>query len=685
MLYQISNGAVELGSELILKKVNFEIRNTEKIAVVGRNGCGKTTLLKLISGEVDLLKRDSDEDIFIAKAGNPEIGYLRQLALEDPTITLDEEIRKIFRPIVAMQERMDELLASMDASAAAGIEDEALHERQIKEYTRLREEFEDIGGYYYEKEYETMVRKFGFSDADKNRSLSEFSGGQQTKIAFIKLLLSKPDILLLDEPTNHLDISAIEWLEDYLKNYKKAVVVVSHDRMFLDKVVDVVYEIEHKVTKRYPGNYTKFMETKRANFDKQKKDYEMQQKEIARLQMIVEKYKNTPSKVAMTRSKLKAIEHMDLIEAPDRFDTATFHANFKPNRETGKEVLRVQNLEIGYDQVLSTINMVQMRNQKIGIIGGNGIGKSTFLKTLVGQVPPLGGEATFGYQVDIGFFDQQMAQYSSKKTVLDEFWDEYPSLTETEARSALGAFMFTQEEVFKTVDMLSGGEKVRLALCKIFKTKPNFLLLDEPTNHMDIVGKETLESMLKEFPGSVLFVSHDRYFIKQVADALLVFRDDKVLFFQYGYEEYMEKLGEENNNSQAAVFTISGNGKVAGNGKASGNAKASGSMSGAGAGSASGSTADAASEPAPIQKGKESYNYGKEKSRLERKLKKLEEQIEKLEALIEEKKEELNRPEYASSYSKLNEISNEIEEKEAELLEVMEEWEATGEQLNEYV
>lgn len=654
MLYQISNGAVELGAELILKKINFEIRNTEKIAVVGRNGCGKTTLLKLIAGEVDLLKRDSDEDVFIAKAGNPEIGYLKQLALENPEITLDEEIRKIFRPMVAMQERMDALLAKIDEEAAKGIADEALHEREIKEYTRLREEFEDLGGYYYEKEYETMIRKFGFSEEDKKRPLREFSGGQQTKIAFAKLLLSKPDILLLDEPTNHLDISAIEWLEDYLKNYKKAVVVVSHDRMFLDKVVDVVYEIEYKTTKRYPGNYTKFMETKRANYEKQKKDYELQQKEIVRLQTIVEKYKNTPTKVAMTRSKLKAIEHMDMLEAPDRFDNATFHANFKPNRETGKEVLRVQNLEIGYDEVLSVVNMVQMRNQKIGIIGGNGIGKSTFLKTLVGIVPPLGGEASFGYQVDIGYFDQQMAQYSSKKTVLDEFWDEYPSMTETEARSALGAFMFTKEDVFKTVDMLSGGEKVRLALCKIFQTKPNFLLLDEPTNHMDIVGKETLESMLKAFPGSVLFVSHDRYFIKQVADALLVFKDDKVLFFQYGYEEYMEKMGEEHDNSEAAVFKISNR-----------------------------TVSEAAEAPeVTVQKGKESYNYGKEKSRLEKKVQKLEGQIEKLESLIEEKKEELNRPEYASSYSKLSEISKEIEEKEDELLEVMEEWEAAGEQLD---
>ena len=655
MLYQINNGAVELGAELILKKINFEIRGTEKIAVVGRNGCGKTTLLKLIAEEVDLLKRDSDEDIFIAKSGNPEIGYLKQMAFDDPTITVDEEIRKVFRPFLLMQERMEYLLEEMN-----GVDD-SLHEREIKEYTALQEEFESIGGYYYEKEYDTMFRQFGFRTEDKYRPLNEFSGGQQTKIAFIKLLLSKPDILLLDEPTNHLDISTIEWLEEYLKNYKKAVVIVSHDRMFLDKVVDVVYEIEYKVTKRYPGNYSKFMETKRANYEKQKKDYELQQKEIARLEMIVEKYKNTPTKVAMTRSKKKMIEHMDIIEAPDRFDTRTFHANFKPNRETGKEILRVDNLEIGYDKILSKINMLQTRGQRIGIIGGNGLGKSTFLKTIVGLLPPLGGGYSYGYQVDVGYFDQQMAQYSSKKTVLDEFWDEYPTLDQTEVRSSLGAFLFTQEEVFKTVDMLSGGEKVRLALCKIFKTKPNFLILDEPTNHMDIVGKESLEAMLKDFPGSVLFVSHDRYFVKQIADSLLVFEGDTVTYVPYGYEEYMErKNGTYAASVDQAIFAAK---------EAKLNAQKKEAE---------------VPENTPIQKGKESYNLGKERSRLEKKVKRLEEQVSELEELIDAKKEELLRPEYASNYAKLEEISAEIEEKEMELLELMEEWDETEQQLQQF-
>lgn len=680
MLYQINNGAVELGAEMILKKINFEIRNTEKIAIVGRNGCGKTTLLKLIAGEVDLFKRDSDEDIFIAKSGNPSIGYLKQMAFDDLSITVDEEIRKIFRPILSMKERLETLIEQMNDPENQ--KDAELHARQIADYTRLQEEFEDLGGYYYDKEYQTMFQQFGFLPEDKFRPLNEFSGGQLTKLAFIRLLLSKPDILLLDEPTNHLDISTIEWLEDYLKNYKKAVVIVSHDRMFLDRIVDVVYEIEYKVTKRYPGNYSKFMETKRANYEKQKKDYELQQKEIARLEMIVEKYKNTPTKVAMTRSKLKQIEHMEKIEAPDRFDTRAFHANFKPNRETGKEVLRVTKLSIGYDKPLVTITMEQRRNQRIGIIGGNGIGKSTFLKTLMRLIPALDGDFSFGYQVDVGYFDQQMAQYSSKKTVLDEFWDEYPTLDQTEVRSSLGAFLFTQDEVFKTVDMLSGGEKVRLALCKIFKTKPNFLLLDEPTNHVDIVGKETLESMLKDFPGTVLFVSHDRYFIKQIADSLLVFEDDGVHFYSYGYEEYLER---KNGTYGAAIDRQRGASSAAGS-----NMPVTGTAAGLRSVSAPAAspTADVSavslsgSADVPIQKSRESYALGKERSRLEKKLQRAEERVAALETEIETKKQELLSPEYASRYSKLSEITSEIEAKEEQLLEAMEEWDSLEQQLN---
>ena len=507
MLYQISNGAVAFGDDVILHSIDFEIRNTEKIAIVGRNGCGKTTLLKLISGEVEMEKLDSDESAFIAKAGNPEIGYLKQIAFDDPDVTLEQEVRKCF---VKMDERKAEL-----ARAAAELEHDYSDEK-VARYTAMEEAFKDDGGYYYEKEYEVMIRKFGFSDDERKKPIRDFSGGQQTKIAFIKLLLSKPDILLLDEPTNHLDVTTIEWLEGYLKSYPKAVVVVSHDRMFLDNVVDVVYEIEYGTARRYPGNYTNFIARKKENYDKQMKDHIAQQKEIERLQRMVTRFKGNPTKTAMAQSKQKAIDRMVIIEAPDKYDNKTFHANFQPEKETGNDVLYTSELAIGYDHPLSVVSLDLKRGEKLGILGGNGLGKSTFLKTIVGKIPALSGEYRFGTNVQIGYFDQQMAMYTSNKTVLDDFWDEYPNLTETEARNALGAFLFSGDDVFKNVNMLSGGEKVRLALCKILKTRPNVLVLDEPTNHMDIVGKETLESMLKDYKGTLIFVSHDRYFLNKV-------------------------------------------------------------------------------------------------------------------------------------------------------------------------
>ena len=541
MLYQISNGAVAFGDDVILHSIDFEIRNTEKIAIVGRNGCGKTTLLKLISGEVEMEKLDSDESAFIAKAGNPEIGYLKQIAFDDPDVTLEQEVRKCF---VKMDERKAEL-----ARAAAELEHDYSDEK-VARYTAMEEAFKDDGGYYYEKEYEVMIRKFGFSDDERKKPIRDFSGGQQTKIAFIKLLLSKPDILLLDEPTNHLDVTTIEWLEGYLKSYPKAVVVVSHDRMFLDNVVDVVYEIEYGTARRYPGNYTNFIARKKENYDKQMKDHIAQQKEIERLQRMVTRFKGKPTKTSMAQSKQKAIDRMVIIEAPDKYDNKTFHANFQPEKETGNDVLYTSELAIGYDHPLSVVSLDLKRGEKLGILGGNGLGKSTFLKTIVGKIPALSGEYRFGTNVQIGYFDQQMAMYTSNKTVLDDFWDEYPNLTETEARNALGAFLFSGEDVFKNVNMLSGGEKVRLALCKILKTRPNVLVLDEPTNHMDIVGKETLESMLKDYTGTLIFVSHDRYFVKKVATQLLVFEDGTTNLYQFGYEQYQEKLDREAEESK---------------------------------------------------------------------------------------------------------------------------------------
>lgn len=678
MLYQISNGAVAFGDDVILHSIDFEIRNTEKIAIVGRNGCGKTTLLKLISGEVEMEKLDSDESAFIAKAGNPEIGYLKQIAFDDPDVTLEQEVRKCF---VKMDERKAEL-----ARAAAELEHDYSDEK-VARYTAMEEAFKDDGGYYYEKEYEVMIRKFGFSDDERKKPIRDFSGGQQTKIAFIKLLLSKPDILLLDEPTNHLDVTTIEWLESYLKSYPKAVVVVSHDRMFLDNVVDVVYEIEYGTARRYPGNYTNFIARKKENYDKQMKDHIAQQKEIERLQRMVTRFKGKPTKTSMAQSKQKAIDRMVIIEAPDKYDNKTFHANFQPEKETGNDVLYTSELAIGYDHPLSVVSLDLKRGEKLGILGGNGLGKSTFLKTIVGKIPALSGEYRFGTNVQIGYFDQQMAMYTSNKTVLDDFWDEYPNLTETEARNALGAFLFSGEDVFKNVNMLSGGEKVRLALCKILKTRPNVLVLDEPTNHMDIVGKETLESMLKDYKGTLIFVSHDRYFVKKVATQLLVFEDGTTNLYQFGYEQYQEKLDREAEESKNvyrgnAIFggAISQNGSSQTGSDANRSTSQNAAAGNVGESTNANSTAQAGGM-AVSSTGKAYYNPGKERSKIQKKVKKAEEDLAVKEAKLDELKAELMKPEYQSSYSKLTEIQNEIDSLEEEILIDMEAWEELSSQL----
>lgn len=648
MLYQIANGCVRFGADTILEHINFEIRNTEKIAVVGRNGCGKTTLLRLIAGEVELSKRDSDEDIFIAKAGKPTIGYLKQVAFEEENITVEEEIRKVFAPVLSLQGKMEQALLEVEREAS---------EENVKRYSALQERFEAMGGYHYDREFDGLFYSFGFRDEDRGRRMAEFSGGQRSKIAFIKLLLSKPDIMLLDEPTNHLDMAAVEWLEQYLKNYYRAVVVVSHDRMFLDNVADVVYEIEYGTAKRYPGNYSHFVETKQADYEKQLKDYTLQQQEIKRLETLVERFKNKPTKVAMTRSKKKAIEHMDKIENPMAADGRTFQKSLKPALESGKEVLSVRNLEVGYDVPLARISFELKRGEKIAVVGDNGTGKSTLLKTLVGRLPALGGEFGFGVNVQIGYFDQESAQYASAKDVLTDFWEEFSDLTQTEARSALGAFLFTQDDVFRQVKLLSGGEKARLALCKIFQRRPNLLILDEPTNHMDIVGKETLENLLKAYEGTVLFVSHDRYFVRRVADKLLELRAEGTAFYPFGYEQYAEERAKrrEDSGDQEAAFRI---------------LPVRGGESGDRASVPGGST----STVSEGRGGKNYFNPGKEKAKRERRLAKLEEKIAACERWIAGLKEQWASPELAADYVRLNELQQEIDAAEEELEGLMEEY-----------
>ena len=622
MNYTIINGAVEFGAETILEEVNFEIKGKDKIAIVGRNGAGKSTLLKAIINNDMFSEGIGDEKFSIYKEGTPVIGYLKQIEFEDDSITMLDEILKVYKPIIDLENKIQKLVEKMQTDKSEEI---------ATEYSKAMDRYEFLDGYTYKKEYETVINKFGFSADDKLKKISEFSGGQRTKIAFMKLLLSKPDILLLDEPTNHLDVSTIEWLEGYLRNYPRAVVIVSHDRMFLDKIVNKVYEIEYGAITKYTGNYADFERQKKVNYEKQLKDYEYQQAEIKRLMRVVERFRYKASKAKMAQAKLKQIEHMVKVKEPSKYDLTTFKTNFALEKESGRDVLHVKDLEIGYDSPIQKISFDLYRGQKLGIIGENGIGKSTLLKTIVGTIEKLGGEFEFGHNVQVGYFDQQMALLDSEKTVFDDFATEFPSLTTTEIRNSLAAFMFYGEDVFKKISMLSGGEKVRLELAKILKKGPNLLILDEPTNHMDIVGKESLERLLEEYKGTILVVSHDRFFINKVTDSLLVFSKQGVKFFDGSYEKYEEeRIEEQTEKVQAAKKEKSSNNL---------------------------------------------YLQQKEQARKDARIKKIEKEIDANDKQITDLKLELQKEEVYTNYEKLTEVQGQIEVLEEKNNGLMEEWE----------
>lgn len=629
MNYRITNGSVSYGAETILEEIDFEVKGNEKVAIVGRNGSGKSTLLKAIVNNELLEEGIGQEKFNIYKEGNPVIGYLKQIEFEDDNITMLDEILKVYKPIIDLEEKINQLVEKMQSDTSEDL---------VQEYSESNEKYEILEGYTYKKEYETAINKFGFSKEDKYKKISEFSGGQRTKIAFIKLLLSKPDILLLDEPTNHLDIKAVEWLEKYLKSYPKACIIVSHDRMFLDRIVNKVYEIEYGTITKYSGDYTYFEKKKKENYLKQLKDYEYQQKEIKRLNDIANRFKYKPTKAKMAMSKLKQIERMVKIEEPNKYDLTTFKTNFEIKKQSGNEVLSVRNLRIGYNEELQNVSFNLYKGQKLGIVGENGIGKSTLLKTLVNRVNKISGDFNFGYNVTIGYFDQQMALLDSNKTVIEDFSEEFSNLTTTEIRNSLASFMFYGEDVFKEVKMLSGGEKVRLQLCKILKKGPNLLILDEPTNHMDIIGKETLENLLQNYDGTVIFVSHDRFFVNKIADCLLIFEKDKVTYFDGKYNEYEEKRIEE---VQEKVIEIKKE-KIVNN----------------------------------------TYLMQKEKNKILTKIKKLERDIEEYEVKVKNLNEDLLKEEIYTDYQKVQEIQDEIDELKKKIDNNMKKWEELQENLD---
>lgn len=525
MLYQILNGTVSVGGNTILDHIDFEIREKEKIAIVGANGTGKTTLLRLISGELELDRDDKRNTPGVKTSRNVTVGMLRQSNTADASKTIEEILL------------------------------EGCPERDSFSKERFA----------YEMEYDRLFTGFGFEKSDKKKLFREFSGGEQTKIGLIRLLLEKPDILLLDEPTNHLDIETVEWLEDYMKIYPNAVVFVSHDRFFLDQVVTAVYELDRKKLRRYAGNYTQYRQQKAKDIKQQTKAYERQQAELKRLNELIEKFKHKPSKASFARSRKSIIERMELIEKPEAEAGSFFTGAIEPEVLGPKWVYEAEHLKIGYNgRVIKELSLKLRRGQKIGIIGANGTGKTTFLKTVAGELPAVDGKGNLGNNVLLAYYDQQTASIQSEDTVLKHFHDLYPAMTEKEVRNTLGMYLFSGQDAAKKVSNLSGGEKARLMLAELITGRPNLMVLDEPTNHMDVKAKETLESVFKAYTGTMLFVSHDRYFISQLADAILVFEADRVMYYPFGYEHYLNHCRRDDGEDISALMEAENQALVAG-------------------------------------------------------------------------------------------------------------------------
>ena len=628
----------------------FRMLDGEKIGIVGRNGAGKTTLLRLMNGEIGLDYNDDNTIGEIIKSKDYNVGYLKQqlagnekvldndfYGTSDKSQNVYNYLLDAFSKLIEIEKKIsklsDELASSYD-------------EKKAEELNVLIDTYNFSGGETYIKEIKTGFKKFGFAIEDLDKKLTEFSGGQSTKISLLKLLLSKPDVLILDEPTNHLDIEAIEWMENYLKNYKKNIVIVSHDRMFLDNICNVIYDIENKIAERYEGNYTDFVEQKEINYQLKLAEYNKNVKEIERLTALADRFRYKATKAKMVQSKDKVIERInEKTIKPLESDTKTFHVKINPKKAGGKEVFRCEKLGIGYDKEIAKVSLIVNRMDRLAVIGANGTGKSTFIKTIVGVLPEISGEFSYGHEIEYEYFDQRIAENSSTKTVFDDFSDEFPTYTNTEIRNRLGRFLFGEEDITKRVCDLSGGEKVRLCLSKIFERRPNLLILDEPTNHLDILGKESLEEILDSFEGTVIFVSHERYFVKKISNKILYFEkginSDNTKFFEFGYEDYEKYINEKTLNENNIVSEKDDN-----------NSKIDKKI---------------VDKPS-------NFEESKQKKKDERRKQKLEEEIGSIELKINELHNEMQKEEYMSDFEKLLEIQSEITRLNEDLEKKYEEW-----------
>lgn len=524
------------GANPILEQINLTISETERIGLVGKNGAGKSTLLKIITGQ---LLPDAGT---VTLAKNKTMGYLAQDSGLDSERTIWEELLLVYIEVINLEKEMRRLEQQM--SDPQLIENAERYEKLMEEYARISQDFQEKDGFSYQAQIRSLLKGMGFDEEMWQMKISTLSGGQKTRLAMVKLLLTKPDLLILDEPTNYLDIATLTWLEGYLQTYPGAILVVSHDRYFLDKIVTAIYEIEQNRIKKYVGNYSSYQQQKKEEYEQALKLYTRQQAEIKRLEEFVQKNIVRASTTKRAQSRRKVLEKMERMERPAT-DSSLSRLSFEIERMTGNDVLTVSDLSIGYHQPIAEhITFRVERGERIAIVGPNGIGKSTLLKTLLGEIAPQAGAFQWGAQVKVGYYDQEQSQLDENKRVIDEIWDDYPLMPELEIRSLLGQFLFSGEEVEKRVSVLSGGEKARLALAKLLLTKANVLLLDEPTNHLDLYSKEVLEQALLEYPGTLLFISHDRYFLNRISTRTLELKEDRIISYLGNYDYYLEKKEE---------------------------------------------------------------------------------------------------------------------------------------------
>ncbi|WP_067725010.1 ABC-F family ATP-binding cassette domain-containing protein [Oceanobacillus damuensis] len=640
ILMQLNGLSKSFGAEEILSNIKIEIKDNERIAIVGRNGAGKSTLLKIMAGELTY-----DEGDFF-KPKDLTFGYLSQHMTLESGKTIWDEMMEVFSHLKRQEQQLRSMEKEMEQTSNLTGEE---YEKLLKDYDKLQLAYQTGGGYTYESDIKAVLTGLNFADYDYNTPIMELSGGQKTRLALGKLLLQKPQLLILDEPTNHLDIDTLSWLENYLVSYPGAVVIVSHDRYFLDKTVSIVYEISRHKTSKYHGTYSKYLEQKALNYEQEQKEFEKQQTEIKKMEDFIQRNIVRASTTKRAQSRRKQLEKMERMDRP-LGDESSASFSFQIDKRSGNDVLKIEQLSFSYEDeqepIFSNIKLHANRGDRIALVGPNGVGKTTLLKAILGKLKTDSGSIQIGTNVQIGYYDQEQTELNSSKTILQELWDDYPTINEKDIRTILGNFLFSGEDVLKAVHTLSGGEKARLALAKLKMQKANLLILDEPTNHLDIDSKEVLEAALNEFPGTIIFVSHDRYFINKIADQVAEMQRNGITIYLGDYDYYLEKKEEEAElkRLQQEKETVT----------------------------------ESKKKKLSFKEGKQQQS---EKRKIQRRITELEETIDRLESEISQMEEEMTKPEVYQDHEKSLELTDKVSSTKQEVEQMMEEWTSLQEEM----